>query len=108
MIIFGADLTTSKHGTNKTQDVLVLGQDFIQKIDDTTIYAEKMYSPNFTVSNKTFCLGLHYNSSDSYLFVNDKNIIEFKAKQQNVFNGKYLCQMCLGNISSDFDEKDRK
>ena len=89
--MFGADLTTSKHATDKTQDVLVLAQDFIQKIDDTTIYAEKMYSPNFTVSNKTFCLSLHYNGSNRYLFVNGKKLIKFKAKYQNAFNCKYLC-----------------
>ena len=67
-----------------------------------------MYSPNFTASNKTICLNLHYNGSDSYLFVNGKKVIKFETKCQNVFNCKYLCQMCLGNISSDFDQKDRK
>ena len=52
VIVFGADMTNSKHDNNKTKDVLVLGHGLIQKIDDTTIYAEKMYSPNFTVANK--------------------------------------------------------
>ena len=28
-----------------------------------------MYSPNFTVDNKTFCFSLHYNGDNSYLFV---------------------------------------
>ena len=51
VIIFGVDMTNSKHANNKTKDVLVLGRDLIQKIDDTTIYAEKMYSPNFTIAN---------------------------------------------------------
>ena len=41
-----------------------------------------MYSPNFTVTNKTFCLSLHYNRDDSYLFVNGKEVIKFKAKKQ--------------------------
>ena len=58
--------------------------------------------------NKIFCLILHYDGSDSYLFVNGKEVIKFKAKYPNVFNGKYLCQMCLGNISSNFDQKDAK
>ena len=40
--------------TNKTQSVLVLGHGLIQKINDTTTYAEKMYSPNFTFDNKIF------------------------------------------------------
>ena len=54
-IIFGADLSNSRHVNNKTKQFLVLGRDFVQKINDTTIYAEKMYSPNFAVDNKTFC-----------------------------------------------------
>ena len=54
-IIFGADLSSSSHANNKTRSTLVLGKDFIQGIDGTTIYAEKMYSTNFTVDNKEFC-----------------------------------------------------
>ena len=72
VIIFGADLGNSRHATNKTQSVLVLAHGLIQKINDTTIYAEKMYSPNFTVDNKMFCLSLHYNGDNNDLFVNGK------------------------------------
>ena len=34
--------------------MLVLGKEFIQGVNGTTIYAEKMYSTNFTVTNKKF------------------------------------------------------
>ena len=89
-------MTNSKHANNKTKDVLVLGRCFIQKIDGTTIYAEKMHSTNFSVENKTFCLRLHYNNkSNSYLYVNGKEVFKFKTKYQSNFNGKYLFQMCL-------------
>ena len=44
VIIFGVDMTNSKHDNNKTKGVLVLGRVLIQKIDNLTIYAEKMYS----------------------------------------------------------------
>ena len=74
VIIFAADLGNSRHANNRTQSVLVLGHGLIQKINDTTIYAEKMYSPNFTVDNKIFCLSLNYNDDNSYLFVNGKEI----------------------------------
>ena len=47
-------MTNSKHANNKTTDVLFLGRGLIQKIDDTEINAEKMYSPNFTIPNRTF------------------------------------------------------
>ena len=103
VIIFRVDMTNSKHANNKTKDVLVLGHGLIQKIDDTTIYAEKMYLPNFTVANKTFCLSLHYNGDDSYLFVNGKEVTKFKTKKQSVVE-----KLSLGNISADFNQADRK
>ena len=43
-----------------------------------------MYLTNFTVDNKNFCLTLHYNGDSSYLFVNDKEIINFKAKDSEL------------------------
>ena len=71
----------------------------MQKINDTTIYAEKVYSPNITVDNKIFCLSLHYNRDNSYLFVNGKQVINFKAKNSELT--KYI--MCLGGLSKDYD-----
>ena len=76
----------------------MLGQDFVQKINNTTIYAEKIYKPNFPVDNKTFYLSLHYNGDNSYLFVNGKEITKFKAENSELI--KY--SMCLGNISYDY------
>ena len=35
-------MSSSAHANNKTRNILVLGKDFIQGIDRTTIYAEKM------------------------------------------------------------------
>ena len=52
MIIFAVDMSTSVHASNKTKNILVLGKAFIQKINNTTIYAEKMYLPNFSAENK--------------------------------------------------------
>ena len=43
-----------------------------------------MYSPNFTVDNKTFCLNLHYNGDNSYVFVNGKEVTKFKAKNSEL------------------------
>ena len=99
-ISFGADLRSSKHANNKTRGILVLGKGFIQGIDNIKIYAEKMYSPNFTVNNKTFCLSLHYNGDKSYLFVNGKEVINFKANNSEIV--PYT--LCLGSISKDFDD----
>ena len=59
-----------------------------------------MYSTNFAVDNKTFCLSLHYNGDNSYLFVNGKEIIKFRAKDSEIVP----YSLCLGNISKDFDD----
>ena len=42
VIIFGADMSSSIHSTNKRKNILVLGKDFVQGLDVTTIYAEKL------------------------------------------------------------------
>ena len=57
-----------------------------------------MYSTNFTVTNKKLCLSLHYNGDSSYLFVNGKEIINFKAKDSEIV----LYPLCLGNVSKNF------
>ena len=80
LVIFGADMSRSVNATNRTQNILLLGIAFIQNINDTTIYAEKMYLPNFIVENEIFVLGPHYNCDNSYLSVNGQKAIQFKAK----------------------------
>ena len=95
-IIFGVDLSNSVHATNKTQNILMLGHGLIQKINNTTICAEKMYSPNFSEENEIFCLSLHYNGDDSYLFVNGKEVTIFKAKKSEIKAN----QLTLGSIST--------
>ena len=42
-----------------------------------------MYSPKFPVDNKTFCLILHYNGDNNYLFANGKQVIKFKANAKD-------------------------
>ena len=43
VILWGADMSSSIHANNKINNMLVLGKQFIQGINDTTIYAEKTY-----------------------------------------------------------------
>ena len=78
--MFDVDLTNSSHANNKKNNILVFGKDFIQEINGTTIYTEKLYSINFTQNNKKFCLSLHYNGANSYLFVNGTEIQFLKQK----------------------------
>ena len=71
---------------------------FVQGINDTTLYAKKVYSQNFTAVNKKFVLSLHYSSDNSYLFVNGKQELKFKAKDDQIVEE----MLCLGNISDDW------
>ena len=63
-----------------------------------------MYSINFTVTKKKFCVSLHYNGTNSYLFVNGMEIIKFKAKDSEIV----LSPLCLGNVSKDWSIDDMK
>ena len=80
VIIFGVDMSFSKHANNKANNIYVMGKDYIQKINNTKIYAEKMYYRNFTDPGKKFVLSLHYNGNNSYLYVNGNQELKFKAK----------------------------
>ena len=56
-----------------------------------------MFLVNFTDHREKYCLSLHYNGANSYLFVNDAEIIKFKAKDSEIV----ATPLCLGNISKD-------
>ena len=60
---------------------------------------KKKFSINFSKSKTRFCLSLHYNADNSYLFVNRKEIFKFKASNKNV---NFPTQLCLGSISNGF------
>ena len=94
ILIFGVDMSFSSHIDNKKKDILVLGKRLIQGLEHTLTTA-KMYSINFTVTKKKFCLRLHYNGVNSYLFVNGTEIYKFKAKDSKIG----ASPLCLGNIS---------
>ena len=98
VIIFGADMSFSKHANNKANNIYVMGRDYIQKINDTTIYAEKMFYRNFTDPGKQFILSLHYNGDHSYLFVNGREELKFKTKTDQIINKN----LWLGNLSHDW------
>ena len=63
-----------------------------------------MYSINFSATKRRFCLTLHYNEANSYLFVNGVEIIKFKAKNSEIV----LNVLCLGNVSKDFSASNMK
>ena len=95
--IFWGDMSYFAHIDNKKKDILVLGKGTTQGLENT-LTAEKMYSINFTLTKKKFCLSLHYNGENSYLFVNGTEIYKFKAKDSEIV----ASPLCLGNISKDW------
>ena len=78
---------------NRKKDILILSLGPRQGLE-YKLSAEKMYSINFTESNKKFSLSLHYNGSNSYLYVNGTEIHKFKAKDSEIV----ATPLCLGNI----------
>ena len=98
VIIFGADMSFSKHANNKANNIYVMGKDYIQKINDTTIYAEKMFYRNFTDLGKKLILILHYNGDNGCLFVNDREELTLKTKTNQIINKN----LYLGNLSHDW------
>ena len=79
VIIFGVDMSSSTKIDNRKKDILILGKD-----------------PTH--------LSLHYNRTNSYLFVNGKEILKFKAKDSKVIS----TPLCLGNISKDWSVDNMK
>ena len=96
-------MSSSTKIDNGKKDTLILCFGPTQGLEQT-LSAEEMYSISFTESNKTFCLSLHYNEGNSYLFVNGTEIIKFKAKDSEIV----ATPLCLGNISKDWSVDNMK
>ena len=75
VIIFGVDISSSSHIDNKKKDILIHGKGPTQGLEHT-LATEKLYSINFTKHHTKFCLSLHYNEANSYLFFNGVEIIK--------------------------------
>ena len=78
-------------------DILIFAEGTTQGLYDTTLTAETN-SMNFTENNNKICLSLHYNGTNSYLFVNGREIVKFKEEDPEIV----ATPLCLGNISKDF------
>ena len=97
-------MSSSVHVDNKGKDILILGNGPTQGIGEHSLTAEKMYSVSFTDNGDKYCLSLHYNGAKSYLFVNGKEIVKFKAKDSEIV----VTPLCLGNISKDWSADNMK
>ena len=82
-------MISSVHVDNKEKDILSL--------DEGPTQGSK-HPINFTRSEKRFVLRLHYNGSNSFLFVNATNVYHFKAKDSEIKD----YSLCIGNVSKEF------
>ena len=95
VLIFVVDKSSLVHANNKANNIYVMSDLFVQGINDTTLYAKKVYSQNFSQASKKFVLSLHYNGDDNYLFVNGKQELKFKSKTKHLVKEK----LYIGNLS---------
>ena len=98
VLIFGVHESSLVHTNNKANNIFIIGDGFVQGINDMTLYAEKIYTQNFTQPNKKFVLSLHYSDNDSYFFINGKQELKFKAKPDQSIKEK----LCIGNLSDQW------
>ena len=91
-------MSSSTKTDNKEKDILILKIGPMQGLGKHSLSAEKIYSINFTKVNTKFCLSLHYNGANSYLFVNGTEIYKFTAKDSMIIPNN----LCIGNVSKDF------
>ena len=94
VITFVVNMSSSVHIDNKGSYTR------IRKYTD----CRKLYSINFTENNKKFCLSLHHNEANSYLFVNGTEIHKSKARYSEIV----ATPLCLGNISKDWSVDNMK
>ena len=97
-------MNSSIHVDNRGKYILILGKAPTQGLGKHSLTTEKMYSINFTLTKKRFCLSLYYNGASSYLFVNGTEIYKFKAKDSEIV----ASPLCLGNISKDWSVDNMK
>ena len=76
----------------------------MQKLDDTALIAEKESAINCSQQQKKFCLSLHYNGPNSYLFVNCFKIYKFRVIDSEID----AAPLCLDNVSKDFSADNMK
>ena len=102
---FGVDDSSSSHSKNHKNNFWILGKGPTFGINGSFSSAEKKFSINFSKATTKFCLSLHYNDDNSYLFVNGKEIFKFKGDNKNV---NFPTRFCLESISDRFSNTETR
>ena len=104
VVYIGVDNSSSSHSDKAKNSFLRLGKGSTCGIDGGFGSPEKKFSICSSKANTKYCLNLHYNAGNRYLFVNGKEIIKFKSDK----NVNFPAQFCLESISNVFSAKSRK
>ena len=96
-------MSSSVHDYQQQKNILIFPKSPTQGLYETTLYVEKEYSINFSEQHRKFCLSLHYNGANSYLFVKVAEIKNIKAK-----NSEINATATLENVSKDFSVDNMK
>ena len=91
-------MSSSLHVDNKGKDILIIAEGPTQGLDGTMLKADAKYPINFSQSGKRFVLNLHYNGSNSFLFLNATKVYQFKTKNSEIKD----YALCPDNVSKDF------
>ena len=98
VIIFETDISSSVHIDDENKNILIFGEEPTHGSDDAILTANAKCPVNFTQPGKKFVLNLHYNRSNSFLFVKATKIYQFKAKGFEIRH----YTLCLVNTSKGF------
>ena len=81
--IFGVD-NSSSYANNHKNNFLVLGEGPTFYVNGSFDTPEQKININFSKAKTTFCLSLHCNGDNNYLFINRKKIFKFETNNENV------------------------
>ena len=100
-------MSLSMYIDNKGEDILILGKITTQTLNNTTLTVETQYSLYFTRPNGNFCLSLHYNGSNSFLFVEAivfylLMLRKYINSKQKILKRKNIYPLFLGNVLGHF------
>ena len=76
-VIFDVDNSSSFNSDNRKNKFLVLGEITTDGINDTSGRAEEKI--RFSKEKTKFCLSLHYNGNESYMYVNETEVCKIEA-----------------------------
>ena len=100
MLIYGADMTSSIHVSNKTDSFYCIGKNETQGLQNgKTIYAEHDYvKTNGSEMKRLHVLSICYNGDNSYIILNGAQQDKFKVMSELKLNNPLV----VGNVTADF------